>query len=276
MSRRAVWVFTLVLVADAMLVNGRPPRFPSVQGKELLEGVRHFRGQLTSLAERAAFGRVANSGVGRRMGCARPWFSRFVNLRETEAEREQPVLLADGPRARKAEALAQPQHGFGALDGAPRCVEGLEAAHPRHRSLDPEVVTLDPLLQALGDVMPRGAPQQAGFPALYVPHKSLSLVSRRLHAGRRSASRQASAELCRRPTTGAWFWRRPYAFDTSATVHSRSSDQRTPDGIAPAFCRNAHHLGHWTDAACGGLDPDPAIRARGADPHLLCSKAARS
>src|SRR3954468_18238424 len=110
----------------------------------------------------------------------------------------------------------------------------------------------------------------------HVPHKSLSLVSRRLHAGRRSASRQASAELCRRPTTGAWFWRRPSAFDTSATVHSRSSDQRTPDGIAPAFCRNAHHLGHWTDAACGGLDPDPAIRARGADPHLLCSKAARS
>src|SRR6185295_8020472 len=110
----------------------------------------------------------------------------------------------------------------------------------------------------------------------HVPHKSLSLVSRRLHAGRRSASRQASAELCRRPTTGAWFWRRPYAFDTSATVHSRSSDQRTPDGIDPAFCRNAHHPGHWTDAACGGLDPDPAIRARGADPHLLCSKAARS
>src|SRR4051812_5154443 len=110
----------------------------------------------------------------------------------------------------------------------------------------------------------------------HVPHKSLSLVSRRLHAGRRSASRQAPAELCRRPTTGAWFWRRPYAFDTSATVHSRSSDQRTPDGIAPAFCRNAHHLGHWTDAACGGLDPDPAIRARGTDPHLLCSKAARS
>src|SRR3954470_7369137 len=110
----------------------------------------------------------------------------------------------------------------------------------------------------------------------HVPHKSLSLVSRRLHAGRRSASRQASAELCRRPTTGAWFWRRPYAFDTSATVHSRSSDQRTPDGIAPAFCRNAHHPGHWTESACGGLDPDPAIRARGADPHLLCSKAARS
>src|SRR3954465_14028337 len=100
------------------------------------------------------------------MGCARPWFSRFVNLRETEAEREQPVLLADGPRARKAEALAQSQHGFEALDGAPRCVEGLEAAHPRHGPLDPEVIALDPLLQVLGDVMHRGARQQAGFPAL--------------------------------------------------------------------------------------------------------------
>src|SRR3954464_14352277 len=109
-------------------------------------------------------GRVANSGVGRRMGCARPWFSRFVNLRETEAEREQPVLLADGPRARKAKALAQPQHGFEALDGAPGRVEGLEAAHPRHGPLDPEVVTLDPLLQVLGDVMHRGARQEPVFP----------------------------------------------------------------------------------------------------------------
>jgi hypothetical protein len=39
----------------------------------------------------------------------------------------------------------------------------------------------------------------------HVPHKSLSLVSRRLHAGHRSASRQASSELRPRPTTGAWF-----------------------------------------------------------------------
>src|SRR5215207_8005572 len=82
--------------------------------------------------------------------------SHFVNLWETEAEREQPVLLADGPRAGKAEALAQPQHGF----------EGLEAAHPRHGPLDPEVIALDPLLQVLGDVMHRRERQQAGFPAL--------------------------------------------------------------------------------------------------------------
>ncbi len=50
MSRRVVWLFTLVLVVDAMLVNGRPPRFPSHQGKELLEAVRLVRGQTTRLA----------------------------------------------------------------------------------------------------------------------------------------------------------------------------------------------------------------------------------
>ena len=92
--------------------------------------------------------------------------SHFVNLRETEAEREQPVLLADGSRAGKAEALAQPQHRLEALDRTPGCVEGLEAADPRHRSLDPEVIALDPLLQVLGDVVHRRARQQAGFPAL--------------------------------------------------------------------------------------------------------------
>src|SRR5215207_11628139 len=71
----------------------------------------------------------------------------FINLWETEAEREQPVLLAHRPRARKAEPLAQPQHALEALDRAPRCVEGLKAAHPRHGPLDPEVIALDPLLQ---------------------------------------------------------------------------------------------------------------------------------
>ena len=90
--------------------------------------------------------------------------SRFVNLRETEAEREQPVLFAHRPRARKAEALAQPQHRFNPLDRTPRRVEGLKAAHPRHGPLDPEVVTLDPLLQVLGHVMHRGARQEPIFP----------------------------------------------------------------------------------------------------------------
>src|SRR3954470_6360762 len=79
--------------------------------------------------------------------------SHFVNLWKTEAEREQPVLLADGPRARKAEPLAQPQHGLEALNGPLRRVEGLEAAHPRHGPLDPKVIALDPLLEMFGDVI---------------------------------------------------------------------------------------------------------------------------
>src|SRR3954464_12428088 len=97
-------------------------------------------------------GLVANSGIGRRMAVAAP-VSRFVTLWETEAEREQPVLLAHRPGARKAEALAQPQHRFEALDRPPRRVEGLKAANPRQGPLDPEVVALDPLLQVLGHVV---------------------------------------------------------------------------------------------------------------------------
>src|SRR5262249_53887962 len=66
-------------------------------------------------------------------------------------------------------------------------------------------------------------------------------------------------------------------------VHSLSTRQqrftriRLPSthltGISRLF-RHAHDPGHWTDAASGGLDSDPAVRVRGADPHLLCSKAA--
>src|SRR3954466_8433439 len=89
--------------------------------------------------------------------------SHFVNRWETETDCEQPVLLAHRPAAGKAEALAQPQHGFEALDRTPRRVKGLEAADPRHRPLDPEVVTLDPLLQVLGHVMDRGARQEPVF-----------------------------------------------------------------------------------------------------------------
>src|SRR5215207_8200502 len=87
----------------------------------------------------------------------------FINLRETEAEREQLVLLAHRPAAAKAEALTQPQHRFKPLDRTPRRVEGLEAANPRHGPLHPEVVALNPLLQMLGDVVHRGARQKALF-----------------------------------------------------------------------------------------------------------------
>ena len=50
MARPAVWLFTLALVADAILVNGRPPRFPSAQGKEVLEVVRVIRRPPITLA----------------------------------------------------------------------------------------------------------------------------------------------------------------------------------------------------------------------------------
>src|SRR5215207_3400004 len=85
--------------------------------------------------------------------------SHFVNLWKTETDCEQSVLLTHRPAAGKAEPFAQPQHGFEALDGPSRCVEGLEAAHPRHGPFDPEVIALDPLLQVLGDIMHRRARQ---------------------------------------------------------------------------------------------------------------------
>src|SRR3954451_7926555 len=44
------------------------------------------------------------------------------------------------------------------------CVEGLEAATPRHGPLDPEVVALDALLQVLGDIMDRHTRQEPVFP----------------------------------------------------------------------------------------------------------------
>ncbi len=60
---------------------------------------------------RIRLGSVANSSIGRRMGWIGP-VSGFVNLRETEAEREQQVLFPHRPGARKAKPLAQPQHGL--------------------------------------------------------------------------------------------------------------------------------------------------------------------
>ena len=50
MARPAIWLFTLALVAEAILVNGRPPRFPSVQGKEVLEVVQAVHRQPITLA----------------------------------------------------------------------------------------------------------------------------------------------------------------------------------------------------------------------------------
>src|SRR3954454_13479609 len=56
----------------------------------------------------ASEGPVANSGIGRTMDCADP-SSGCLNLRETETDRQQPVLLAHRPGAREAKPLAQPE-----------------------------------------------------------------------------------------------------------------------------------------------------------------------
>ena len=65
-------------------------------------------------------------------------FSGFICLREPKTEREKPVLLTHRPCAGKAEPLPQPQHGLKPPDRASCRVEGLKAADPRHRPLDPE------------------------------------------------------------------------------------------------------------------------------------------
>jgi hypothetical protein len=81
--------------------------------------------------------------------------SRFMSLRETETESEQPVLLAHHPDTREIKVLPQPQHGLEPPD-RPSCrVEQLKAADPRRVPLDPEVIALDPLLQVLADVVER-------------------------------------------------------------------------------------------------------------------------
>src|SRR3954449_9487977 len=90
--------------------------------------------------------------------------SHFVNLRKSETEREQLVLLAYRPGTREVESFAQPQHGFKPPDRASCRAERLKAADPQHVLLDPEVVALDPLLQVFADVMQRILRQEPVFP----------------------------------------------------------------------------------------------------------------
>jgi hypothetical protein len=66
---------------------------------------------------------------------------------------------------------------------------------------------------------------------------------------------------------------------TLSTLHQRFTHVRLTSAYLTGYSRlfrNAHHPSHCAGAAYGGLNPDPAIRVRGADPHLLCSKAALS
>src|SRR5690349_11025088 len=64
--------------------------------------------------------------------CRKLWrrpCGRFIDLRESETKRQQPVLLAFRPGAGETNALPQPQHGFEPSDCASRRVERLKAGH---------------------------------------------------------------------------------------------------------------------------------------------------
>src|SRR3990170_5032462 len=110
-------------------------------------------------------------------------------------------------------------------------------------------------------------------PGSHVPHKSL----RWAHAVFMPVTTRA---VSRHRSSSVPDQQQESGFDdvhTLSTRRQRFTHVRLPSthltGTSRLF-RNAHDPGHWTDAASGGLDPDPAVRVRGADPHLLCSKAA--
>ena len=189
---------------------------------------------------------------------------------------EPDVKLSPHP-ALPLQPLALPRTGAPPIAGWPRPAAGVSGpfAPP---ALPGFIATTSPSVPAprIGTRLLVGQPL-GGLPwhrsaGSRVPHKSL----RWAHA----ASVPATARAACRPSPGLlpghlsepWFRWRPFAFDTLPTVHSRSSSQHTPDGFRPAFSRNAHHPGHCSRAASGGLSPDPAFRARGAHPHLSYSR----
>jgi len=86
------------------------------------------------------------------MGCADP-SSGFINLRETETDGQQLVLLAYGPGTREGESFPQSQHSFKPPDCSSCCMEGLKAADSRHVLFGPEMIALNPLLQVLAGLV---------------------------------------------------------------------------------------------------------------------------
>ncbi len=109
----------------------------------------------------------------------------------------------------------------------------------------------------------------------HVPHKSLC----RAHAALAPVITRAVSRHPPRLVPGQ---RLEPGFDDVPTLSTRCqrfTHVRLPGtyltGLSRLF-RLAHHPSHWTGAASGGLDPEPAPRVRGTCPHLLCSKAASS
>jgi len=97
--------------------------------------------------------------------------------------------------------------------------------------------------------------------------------SRRLNAGRRLGSRQASPRLIPRQSCNLGF---DVVYEISTRhrpVYFRSSSWFTPDAITSRLFRNAQHERLLTAAPCGGLRPPPARRPRGTSPHHPCSTA---
>gem|GEM_PF-6931704 len=96
--------------------------------------------------------------------------------------------------------------------------------------------------------------------------------SRHLYAGRRLRSNQVSHAGLSRDSLQAPVSTPLLALDTSSVVHSRSPSRPIPDASwAPFPQRSPPRL--LTGAACGGLEPPPEERLRGAFPHLLDSSA---
>ena len=80
--------------------------------------LRHSRAG--SPADGYRSGPVANSGVGRTMGCARPRFDTLLAAGKPVVTDKHPGPLAYRPGACKAEAFSQPQHGLEPPD-CPSC-----------------------------------------------------------------------------------------------------------------------------------------------------------
>lgn len=156
----------------------------------------------------------------------------------------------------------------GTRDTAPRCP-------PRLRCAQVSVVAHQGQPGRSGPAEERhpgwGSPEPAHL-GRAAPAQEPALGSRRLHAGHHLGSQQASSLIPGQQLEPG--------FDdvpTLSTRYQRFTRVRLPcahlTGLSRLF-RNAHYPSHWAGAACGGLDPGPAARVRGACPRLLCSKAA--
>jgi len=122
------------------VVKPAPPK--AQRAKQEIDYGRRGKGYVFG-AFRPATGEAFTAGLSQTLAWATRWavptqISRFVHRWQTETDRQQPVLLAYRPGTCEAEPLTQPQHGFETPDCPSRRVEGLKAADPRHRPLDPE------------------------------------------------------------------------------------------------------------------------------------------